>query len=103
MTDRTGIASWRSYGGSPAVSDGRSYAKYIDHECGGRADRAEFRQMFTDVGQRKFDLVLVWALDRRNREGVAETFQYIKRLTLHGVQFVSFTEEHFRRLDRRES
>ena len=45
---------------------------------------------------RRFDLVLVWALDRLTREGVAETFEYIKRLTSHGVQFVSFTEEHFR-------
>jgi DNA invertase Pin-like site-specific DNA recombinase len=70
--------------------------EYIDHESGGRADRAEFRHMFADAGQRKFDLVLVWALDRFTREGVAETFEYIKRLTLHGVQFVSFTEEHFR-------
>ena len=52
--------------------------------------------MFTDVAQRRFDLVLVWALDRLTREGVAETFNYIKRLTSHGVQFVSFTEEHFR-------
>ena len=70
--------------------------EYIDHESGGRADRAEFRRMFADAAQRKFDLVLVWALDRFTREGVGETFEYIKRLTLHGLQFVSFTEEHFR-------
>jgi DNA invertase Pin-like site-specific DNA recombinase len=70
--------------------------EYIDHESGGKADRAEFRRMFTDAAQRRFDLVLVWALDRLTREGVAETFEYIKRLTSHGVQFVSFTEEHFR-------
>lgn len=70
--------------------------EYIDHESGGKADRAEFRRMFTEAAQRRFDLVLVWALDRLTREGVAETFEYIKRLTSHGVQFVSFTEEHFR-------
>jgi DNA invertase Pin-like site-specific DNA recombinase len=70
--------------------------EYIDHEGGGRADRAEFRRMFGDAAQRKFDLVLVWALDRLTREGVGETFEYIKRLTSHGVQFVSSTEEHFR-------
>jgi len=52
--------------------------------------------MFTDAAQRRFDLVLVWALDRLTREGVAETFNYIKRLGSHAVQFVSFTEEHFR-------
>jgi hypothetical protein len=39
-------------------------AEYIDHESGGLAARAEFRHMFADVDQRKFDLVLVWALDR---------------------------------------
>jgi len=70
--------------------------EYVDHDSGGRGDRAEFRRMFTDSAQRRFDLVLVWALDRLTREGVAETFEYIKRLTSHGVQFVSFTEEHFR-------
>jgi DNA invertase Pin-like site-specific DNA recombinase len=70
--------------------------EYIDHESGGKADRAEFRRMFADAAQRKFGVVVVWALDRLTREGVAETFQYIKRLTSHGVQFVSLTEEHFR-------
>ena len=70
--------------------------EFIDHESGGRTDRVEFRRMFADAAQRKFDSVLVWALDRLTREGVAETFVYIKRLTSHGVQFVSFTEDHFR-------
>ena len=41
-------------------------------------------------------MVLVWALDRLTHEGVAETFDYFKRLASHGVQFVSFTEGHFR-------
>ena len=41
-------------------------------------------------------MLLVWALDRLAREGVAETFEYIKRVTGYGIQFVSFTEEHFR-------
>jgi DNA invertase Pin-like site-specific DNA recombinase len=70
--------------------------EYLDHENGSRADRAESRRMFRDAAQRRFDLILVWALDRLTREGVAETFEYIKRLDSHGVQFVSFTEEHFR-------
>jgi len=71
-------------------------AEYIDHDSGGRADRAEFRRMFADAAQRRFDLALVWTLDRFTRKGVAETFEYIKRLNSQGVQFVSFTEEHFR-------
>jgi DNA invertase Pin-like site-specific DNA recombinase len=48
--------------------------EYIDHDSGGGADRAEFRRMFADAAQRRFELVLVWALDRFTREGVAETF-----------------------------
>jgi len=70
--------------------------EYIDHESGSKADRTEFRRIFVDAAQRRFDLALVWALDRLTREGVAETFERIKRLASHGVQFVSFTEEHFR-------
>jgi len=70
--------------------------EHIDHDSGGKAERAEFKRLFADAAQRLFDVVLVWALDRFTREGVAETFQYIKRLASHGVQFVSFTEEHFR-------
>jgi DNA invertase Pin-like site-specific DNA recombinase len=70
--------------------------EYIDHESGGRGDREHFQRMFQDASQRRFDLLLVWALDRLTREGVPETFDYIKRLASHGVQFVSFTEEHFR-------
>jgi DNA invertase Pin-like site-specific DNA recombinase len=70
--------------------------EYVDNESGSHPDRIEFRRLFADAAQRRFDLVLVWALDRLTREGVAETFEYIKRLASHGVQFVSFTEEHFR-------
>lgn len=70
--------------------------EYIDYESGSRADPAEFKRLFADAAQRRFDLVLVWALDRLSREGVAKTFQHIKRLTANGIEFVSFTEEHFR-------
>jgi DNA invertase Pin-like site-specific DNA recombinase len=70
--------------------------EYLDHESGGKADRGEFKKLLAEASQRRFDAVLVWGLDRFSREGVAETFQHIKRLTSHGVQFVSFAEEHFR-------
>ena len=69
---------------------------YEDYESGGKADRAQFKAMMAEAAKRRFDLLLVWALDRLTREGVAETFEYIKRIAGYGVQFVSFTEEHFR-------
>jgi DNA invertase Pin-like site-specific DNA recombinase len=69
--------------------------EFIDHESGSRADRPEFKQMFLDVSQRRFDLVLFWSLDRLSREGVLQTLNYLNRLTAHGVGFRSFTEQYF--------
>lgn len=70
--------------------------EYADNESAKSGERDAFQEMLTAAAQRKFDCVVVWALDRLTREGVAETFIYIKRLLGHGVQFISFTEEHFR-------
>jgi DNA invertase Pin-like site-specific DNA recombinase len=70
--------------------------EFIDHESGKRASRAEFQRMLECASRREFKVVLVWALDRFTREGVAETFIHIKRLLSFGVQFESYTEAHFR-------
>jgi DNA invertase Pin-like site-specific DNA recombinase len=70
--------------------------EYIDHESGKTGDRAAFKRLFTDASRRKFDVVLVWALDRFTREGVLETFTYIEKLRGFGVAFESYTEAHFR-------
>ena len=52
--------------------------------------------MFTDASRTKFDILLVWSLDRLTCEGVTHTFGYIKRLLAEQLQFVSYTEAHFR-------
>jgi DNA invertase Pin-like site-specific DNA recombinase len=51
--------------------------------------------MMADAAHRRFDVLLVWALDRLAREGVVETFEYIKRVTGYGIQFARFTERAF--------
>jgi DNA invertase Pin-like site-specific DNA recombinase len=56
----------------------------------------EHRLTVADAPTRKFDAVVVWALDRLSREGVAETVEHIKRLKSHGVEFISYQEPHFR-------
>jgi DNA invertase Pin-like site-specific DNA recombinase len=53
-------------------------------------------RMMEEASRRRFDVVLVWALDRFTREGVSETFQHIARLKSYGVEFESYTEAHFR-------
>jgi DNA invertase Pin-like site-specific DNA recombinase len=68
--------------------------EYEDHESGGKADRLQFKAMMSDAAQRKFDVLLFWALDRFSREGVYETHTYLKRLDDAGVRFRSFTEPY---------
>ena len=69
--------------------------EYVDYESGGKADRAQFQQMFTDASRRKFDLLLFWALDRLSREGALKTLQHLDRLESYGVAYRSFTEPYF--------
>src|SRR5216683_306533 len=40
--------------------------EYVDHESGakGADQRKQFGRLFADAARRKFDMVLVWALDR---------------------------------------
>jgi DNA invertase Pin-like site-specific DNA recombinase len=67
--------------------------EYIDHASGKNASgRLEFQRLFEDAAQRKFDLVLFWALDRFSREGVLATLQYLQRLSGYGIGYRSFTE-----------
>jgi DNA invertase Pin-like site-specific DNA recombinase len=70
--------------------------EYIDHESAKTGDRAAFKRLFAGASRRKFDIVLVWALDRFTREGVVETFTYIEKLREFGVAFESYAEAHFR-------
>ena len=50
--------------------------------------------MFMDAAQRRFDVVLFWALDRLTREGALETLQYLNQLSRYGVGYRSFTEAY---------
>jgi DNA invertase Pin-like site-specific DNA recombinase len=69
-------------------------SEYLDHETGKHSDREQFKRMFQDASQRKFDVVLFWSLDRLSREGVLETLQHLQRLTDYGVEWRSLTEQY---------
>ena len=51
--------------------------------------------MFNDASQRKFDLVLFWALDRLSREGAYQTLQHLNRLESYGVGFRRSRSHYF--------
>ena len=78
------------------TAQGWEITEFIDHETGKHANRPQFQALFAAASRREMDVVLVWALDRFSREGVAATFAHIKRLLDYGVQFESLTEPHFR-------
>jgi DNA invertase Pin-like site-specific DNA recombinase len=71
--------------------------EYVDRLSGKRSDnRREFQRLLREASQHRFDVLVVWALDRLSREGVHATFDHIKRLKGYGVEFESFQEQHFR-------
>jgi len=70
------------------------YREYVDQVTGSTDERPEFRQVFQDASQRRFDVLVFWSLDRLSREGVLETLQHLQRLTSYGVAWRSFTEQY---------
>jgi DNA invertase Pin-like site-specific DNA recombinase len=70
--------------------------EYVENESGAKgADRRpKYAQLFDDAARRKFDMVLVWALDRLSRSGLTATVVDLQRLSSHGVAFHSFSEPH---------
>jgi DNA invertase Pin-like site-specific DNA recombinase len=71
-------------------------AEYIDRVSGKHSDREQFKRMVAAASRREFDVLVTWALDRLSREGVAKTFEHIKQLRGYGVEYVSYSEPHFR-------
>src|SRR5260221_13189509 len=56
-------------------------------------DRPGFAAMLKAAHQRKFDILVFWALDRLTREGTRETLNYLQRLESKGVGYVSYKEQ----------
>src|SRR5258707_12680812 len=56
-------------------------------------DRPGFAAMLKAAHQRKFDIVVFWALDRLTREGTRATLNYLQRLESKGVGDVSYQEQ----------
>jgi DNA invertase Pin-like site-specific DNA recombinase len=68
--------------------------EYVDRASGKRGDRQQFQKMFSAASKREFDCLLFWSLDRLSREGTVETLNHLQRLTSHGVNYRSFTEQY---------
>jgi len=68
-------------------------AEYTDVVSGsGKKARIKFDQMMLDASQKKFDLLLFWALDRLSREGIVKTITYLEQLKGWGIGWRSYTQ-----------
>ena len=68
-------------------------AIYQESESAWKAGhQAELARLKADAAKRKFDAVLVWALDRLSREGALAILQLVSTLKICGVKVISFQE-----------
>lgn len=72
--------------------EGEIYNIYLDRVTGGTSNRPQFQEMLDDASKRKFDLILIWSLDRFSREGILQTMNYIARLRSYGVALKSLKD-----------
>ncbi len=75
------------------------YKEYVDVISGAKTSRPAFDEMFRDAHQLKFDIVLVWALDRFSRAGLEHTILKLKELNNLGISFYSYTEPYLNTTD----
>ncbi len=67
-------------------------AEYVDTGWSGmKASRPELNRLMADARKRRFDVVLVWKLDRWGRS-VADSIRSIQELNGLGVRFIAVTQ-----------
>jgi DNA invertase Pin-like site-specific DNA recombinase len=62
-------------------------AEYVDVASGADDKRPQLAAMMHDARRARFDLLLVWSLDRISRSGVFHTLELLERLDRAGVKF----------------
>lgn len=68
------------------------YKEYIDRGSGANPARDRFREMINEAMLRKFNVILVWKLDRFSRESMSIVLGRIQKLRARGIGVMSFTE-----------
>jgi len=71
---------------------GEIVKEYVDLASGGNGDRRGFLKMLEDSDKHKFNLLLIWSLDRLSREGISNTLGYLERLKRNGIAIKSLQE-----------
>ncbi len=81
------LTDWASQRGYEVVE------VYEEQESAWKAGhQRELARLLDDARKRKFDAVLVWALDRMSREGPLAILSLVNRLKICGVKVLSYQE-----------
>ncbi len=68
-------------------------AIYQESESAWKAGhQAELARLKVDASRRKFEAIVVWALDRLSREGALAILQLVSTLKVYGVKVISYQE-----------
>ena len=66
---------------------------YSENETAWKAGhQAELAKLFEDARKGKFEVVLVWALDRLSREGALAILSLVDKLKRYGAKVISYQE-----------
>jgi DNA invertase Pin-like site-specific DNA recombinase len=81
------LSDWAKQRGYEVVSI------YQEEESAWKAGhQRELANLIADAGKRRFQAVLVWALDRLNREGALAILSLVQKLSVYGVKVLSYQE-----------
>ena len=81
------LSDWAKQRGYEVVST------YQEEESAWKAGhQKELANLVTDARRRKFQAVLVWALDRLSREGALAILSLVQKLSACGVKVLSYQE-----------
>ena len=68
------------------------YREYVDYESGSKAGREEFQEMLNDARLKRFDILLVWKLDRLARS-IKQLIETLDNLRAWNIEFKCITQD----------
>jgi len=70
-------------------------AEFVDRDTGASSGRPQLERMMAAAHRGEFNVLAIFALDRLTREGIEQTFAYIRQLKERGVELWSYKEPLF--------
>ncbi len=66
--------------------------EFVDEASGNSNNREALKNLFESAHRNEFDVLIVWALDRLSRQGIARMTSYLETLKSKGIKVMSHQE-----------